>query len=84
MNSPILDRITNMNDRQLLMLIDYAMDQMSEDVSEQLSGLRQAFEVVEEGRSYPIDYPQVAGDWKAWNAARNANLARAFEYVREL
>ena len=83
MNSPTLDRITNMNDRQLMMLVDYAMDQMSEDVAEQLSGVRQAFEVIEDGRSYPLIYPQVLGDWKAWNAARDAILARAFEYVRE-
>ena len=83
MNSPTLDRITNMNDRQLMMLVDYAMDQMSEDVAEQLSGVRQAFEVIEEGRSYPLIYPQVLGDWKSWNAERNAILARAFEYVRE-
>ena len=83
MNSPTLDRITNMNDRQLMMLVDYAMDQMSEDVAEQLSGVRQAFEVIEEGRSYLTIYPQVLGDWKAWNAERNAILARSFEYVRE-
>ena len=84
MTSPTLDRIAGMNDRQLMMLVDYAMDHMSEDVAEQLSGIRQAFEVIEEGRSYQFDYPQVLGDWKAWNAARDAHLARVFEYVREV
>ena len=83
MTSPTLERIAGMNDRQLMMLIDYAIDHMSEDVAEQLSGVRQAFEVIEEGRSYPLIYPQILGDWKAWNAARDAILARAFEYVRE-
>ncbi|SCY69649.1 hypothetical protein SAMN05660666_02526 [Novosphingobium aromaticivorans] len=74
-----LDRIAGLDDRDLLMLIDRALDHLSEDLADSIApGLAQAFDAIEEGRSYQHVYP--AGlplrDWSAWNAHRDQRLAK--------
>lgn len=78
----VMDRIAGLDERELLMLIDYATDQLSDDLSDCIApGLSQAFDAIEEGRSYQHTYPAgypatTVNHWKAWRVYRDQRLAK--------
>jgi len=78
----VMDRIAGLDERDLLMLIDYATDQLSDDLSDCIApGLSQAFDAIEEGRSYQHVYPaglpaMTRNHWTAWRAYRDQRLGK--------
>lgn len=77
----LLHQIDRLDDRELLMLADYIADKLSEDLSDCIvPGISQAFDAIEEGRSYQHVYPaglpvKTLDHWSKWNAYRDQRLA---------
>ena len=78
----VLTQIDRLDDRELAMLVDYITDKMSEDLADCIvHGLSQAFDAIEDGRSYQHTYPAglpaigMRDRWAAWNAYRDNRLS---------
>lgn len=78
----VLTQIDTLDDRELLMLADYIADKLSEDLADCVApGIAQAFDAIEEGRSYQHTYPAglpaigMRDRWAAWNAYRDNRLS---------
>jgi len=81
MNETILSRLSTLDDRDMLMLIDYLADQLSDDPHEVFPSLERPFEQVEDERSYTNTYPSgypvsTPAMWAAWSEYRDARLGR--------
>jgi len=81
MNETILSRLSTLDDRDLLMLIDYLADQLSSDPHDAMPSLVSSFEQVEDERSYNNTYPggypvRTPKMWAEWTAYRDARLGR--------
>lgn len=81
MNETILSRLSTLDDRDLLMLIDYLSDQLSSDPHDAMPSLAAPFEQVEDERSYNNTYPggypiRTAKMWAEWTAYRDGRLGR--------
>jgi len=81
MTETILSRLSTLDDRDLLMLIDYLADQLSDDPHEVFPSLERPFEQVEDERghldTYPGGYPvRTPKMWAEWSAYRDARLAK--------
>lgn len=75
----VLTQIDTLDDRELLMLADYIADKLSEDLADCIApGIAQAFDAIEEGRSYQHTYPAGVfrpSGWAAWRAYRDNRLS---------
>jgi len=81
MTETILSRLSTLDDRDLLMLIDYLADHLSDDPHEVFPSLAEPFMQVDDKRSYlniyPGGYPvRTAKMWAFWTAYRDARLGR--------
>jgi len=81
MTETILSRLSTLDDRDLLMLIDYLADHLSDDAHDAMPSLAAPFEQVEDERSYLNTYPggypvRTPAMWAAWSAYRDARLSR--------
>lgn len=55
-----LDQFAGLDDRDILLLISYLTDKLSDDVHDAMPSLADAFECVEDARSYPHPFPHDA------------------------
>jgi len=82
-----LDLFKTLDERTVLMLIDHLADQLDDDMADAIrGGLKEAFDALEEGRSYrhtyPAGYPAITRDhWKRWDAYRDGRLSKLFAEV---
>ena len=81
MTETILSRLSTLDDRDLLMLIDHLADQLSDDPHEVFPSLARSFEQIEDERSYLNTYPggypvRTAKMWAEWTAYRDGRLGR--------
>jgi len=81
MTETILSRMATLDDRDLLMLIDYLADHLSDDPHEVFPSLAAPFEQVEDERSYTNTYPSgypvsTPKMWAEWTAYRDGRLGR--------
>lgn len=85
--TPGLDLFKTLDERTVLMLIDHLADQLDDDMGDAIrGGLKEAFDALEEGRSYqhcyPAGYPAMTRDhWKRWDDYRDGRLSKLFAEV---